>query len=167
MDDLLLLLTRAQGFLPQHGDHSSVHTLAFSKNPLWWQRALTSLALYAHCRCYTNGSTSSSTATHGQPAGGLLALMSGPYGPVTQPPVDKERRINVHFRIPFLTKWGQSVVVTGTGTGYRAAAVAHQTPKRRLPAVTLVERLPEALYQTAAVSHPYIVFGVQVPCWAT
>jgi hypothetical protein len=41
--------------------------------------------------------------------------MSGPYGPVTQLPVDKERRINVHFRLPFLTKWGQSLIVTGTG----------------------------------------------------
>jgi hypothetical protein len=34
---------------------------------------------------------------------------------VTQLPVDKERRINVHFRLPFLTKWGQSLIVTGTG----------------------------------------------------
>lgn len=41
--------------------------------------------------------------------------MSGPYGPVTQLPVDKERRINVHFRLPFMTKWGQSLIVTGTG----------------------------------------------------
>jgi hypothetical protein len=43
--------------------------------------------------------------------------MSGPYGPVTQLPTDKERRINVHFRLPFMTKWGQSLVVTGTGEG--------------------------------------------------
>jgi hypothetical protein len=42
--------------------------------------------------------------------------MSGPtYGAVNQMPCDKERRINVHFRIPYLTKWGQSIVVTGTG----------------------------------------------------
>lgn len=58
-----------------------------------------------------------SSSGHGQPAGGLLALMSGPYGPVTQLPTDKERRINVHFRLPFMTKWGQSLVVTGTGEG--------------------------------------------------
>lgn len=40
-------------------------------------------------------------------------VMAGPYGPVT--PMDKERRINVHFRIPYMTKWGESVVLTGTG----------------------------------------------------
>lgn len=45
--------------------------------------------------------------------------MSGPYGPVTQLPVDKERRINVHFRLPFMTKWGQSLVLTGTGGSQR------------------------------------------------
>jgi hypothetical protein len=45
-----------------------------------------------------------------------MALMSGPtYGAVNQMPSDKERRINVHFRIPYMTKWGQSIVVTGTG----------------------------------------------------
>jgi hypothetical protein len=50
------------------------------------------------------------------PAGGFMALMSGPtYGAVNQMPSDKERRINVHFRIPYMTKWGQSIVVTGTG----------------------------------------------------
>jgi hypothetical protein len=54
-----------------------------------------------------------------------VALM--PYGAVAQLPADatKERRISMHFRLPFLTKWGQSVVVTGTGArvcvwgGYR------------------------------------------------
>lgn len=65
---------------------------------------------------------SSVSGAHGQPAGGLLALMSGPYGPVTQLPVDKERRISVHFRLPFLTKWGQTLVVTGSGeSGTRPA----------------------------------------------
>lgn len=46
-----------------------------------------------------------------------MALMSGPsYGGISQMSSDKqERRINVHFRIPFMTKWGQSIVVAGTG----------------------------------------------------
>jgi hypothetical protein len=52
---------------------------------------------------------------HGQPASGFMALVSGPSYGLAQMPADKERRINVHFRIPFMTQWGQSIVLTGTG----------------------------------------------------
>eukprot|EP00775_Hariotina_reticulata_P007782 gene7782-7980_t len=44
-----------------------------------------------------------------------MALVSGPSYGLTQMPSDKERRINVHFRIPYMTQWGQSIVLTGTG----------------------------------------------------
>jgi hypothetical protein len=55
--------------------------------------------------------------------------MSGPYGPVTQLPVDKDRRINVHFRLPIMTKWGQSLVLTGTGAG--GSSTQQQPVQRR------------------------------------
>lgn len=46
-----------------------------------------------------------------------MALMSGPsYGGIGGGvPAEKERRVNVHFRLPYMTKWGQSIVLAGSG----------------------------------------------------
>lgn len=46
-----------------------------------------------------------------------MTLMSGPSyeGAVNMPSEKQERRINVHFRIPYMTRWGQSMVVAGSG----------------------------------------------------
>ncbi|GBF89315.1 4-alpha-glucanotransferase [Raphidocelis subcapitata] len=51
-------------------------------------------------------------------AGGRGGMMLGPSVPQYRAPpssLDKERRIHLHFRVSFLTKWGQSVSLSGSG----------------------------------------------------
>jgi hypothetical protein len=104
------------------------------------------------------------------PAGGFMALMSGPtYGAVNQMPSDKERRINVHFRIPYMTKWGQSIVVTGTGalnstcsrhTAFREAVGSVVLPTQR--SSTLCQRTMQQEQQD-----PCIHVSLVTACTAT
>jgi hypothetical protein len=63
--------------------------------------------------------------------------------PARAPPssLDKERRIHLHFRVTYMTKWGQSVALSGTG-----GAPTHGLPcswgwvRSPLPALPLVLR---------------------------
>lgn len=105
---------------------------SFDKNAARQQQLGSRAGAGRRCSMHTlvaqscNGDVQLSTSTcycRMGPAGGFMALMSGPtYGMVNQMPTDKEKRINVHFRIPYMTKWGQSIVVTGTGAQSRSGA---------------------------------------------
>lgn len=92
------------------------------------------------------------------------------------PLMDKERRINVHFRLPYMTSWGQSVVLTGTGRqqggggrGDEWAQVAHGRSPPLLPwqmhhlRVAAAARARQTRGPRARVATPL----PKVRCWAT
>lgn len=114
-------------------------------------------------------------------------MMSGPYGLVTQQqPVDKERRINVHFRLPFMTKWGQSLIVTGSGTSNGAKGKLLSCSTQHIlsssssdSSIRMSYAHPQATVRsqkhhtscytptpTTVLAHLVQIPVLQVPCWA-
>ncbi|KAI8466522.1 MAG: cytosolic 4-alpha-glucanotransferase [Monoraphidium minutum] len=96
------------------------------------------------------------------PPASAAPMMLGPSVPQAPPSsLDKERRIHLHFRVPYMTKWGQSVSLSGTGAllgnldfskGVEMAC-RHERDDLIWEALVSLPWQPEYKYRYAVVTH--------------